>query len=215
MRSGSIIQQRSTARYDIVTGDATDAYNGALTKAVRTLVYLRPDTILVYDSLASDTPRIWEWNIHALNPFEVISSSRRVRVTKGSQSLCIDMLAGPPREFTPISESDFSSWGRSNDPLNDVSAAPADPAAAAAQYHGRFASTQPSTEAEFVALMRVNAPCNDEPPAATRKNGVWIVSADEWTLPIPAEPARGRSSGLALGVGDQGGSKQAPNARGE
>jgi hypothetical protein len=189
MRSGSIVRQRSTARYDIVTGDATDAYDGALTKAVRTLVYLRPNTILVHDSLASDTPRIWEWNIHALNPFEVISSSRRVRVTKGAQSLCVDMLAGPPREFTPVSDSDFSSWGRSNDPLNDVSAAPADPAATA-QYHGRFASTQPSTEAEFLALMRVNAPCDDQPPTATRRNGVWIVSADKRTVAIPAQPAR-------------------------
>ncbi len=56
-RYGSITQQQSTADYDIVTGDATDAYAGALTKAVRSLVYLRPGTILLYDNLSSGTGR--------------------------------------------------------------------------------------------------------------------------------------------------------------
>ncbi|MGH7945868.1 MAG: heparinase II/III domain-containing protein, partial [Opitutaceae bacterium] len=179
---GSIIQQESTPRYDIVTGDATDAYNGALTRAVRSLVYLRPGAILVYDDLASATARTWEWNIHALNPFEVISSESRVRIAGGTQSLCIDMLAGPPRQFTPISVPDYSSWGRSNDAMNDVSAAPSDPGAAA-QYHGKFASTERSTAAEFIALLRVNGECSGVAPEAARKrNGAWTVQVGDSTV---------------------------------
>jgi hypothetical protein len=204
MGYGSIVQQSSTADFDIVTGDATQAYNGALTRALRTLVFLRPGTILVYDRLASKTPRTWEWNIHALNSFEVISSSRRVRITRGTQSLCVDILAGPPRQFIAVSGSDFGSWGRSNDPLNDVSAAPSDPGAPV-QYHGKFASTRPSTAAEFIALMRVNVPCyattaafteparvtgpcQDREPSATQaKNGVWTVQEGERTIKIAAD----------------------------
>ncbi|MGH8636406.1 MAG: heparinase II/III domain-containing protein, partial [Burkholderiales bacterium] len=183
-RYGSIIQQESTLDYDIVTGDATHAYNGALTRAVRSLVYLRPGTILVYDNLASDTPRTWEWNIHALDPFDVISSESRVRIARRGQSLCIDMLAGPPRQFTPISTPDFSSWGRSNDPANDVSAAPSDPDAAV-QYHGKFASTQPSTTAEFIALLRVNAACDDAAPEAVKKGeGAWMVRVGDSIITI-------------------------------
>ena len=189
-RYGSIIQQESAPGYDIVTGDATDAYNGALTKAVRSLVYLRPGTILVYDDLASDTPRTWEWNIHALNPFDVLSSGSRVRIVQGTQSLCIDMLAGPPRQFTPLSAPDYDSWGRSNDPINDVSAAPSDPGAAP-QYHGKFASTQTSTAAEFIALLRVNVECNDAAPeAAQKRNGVWTVQVGDSTVTFTPDSKR-------------------------
>ncbi|MGH9256872.1 MAG: heparinase II/III domain-containing protein [Vicinamibacterales bacterium] len=209
IRYGAIVQQLSTPVFDVVTGDATDAYDGALTRALRTLVFLRPGTILVYDRLASSTPRAWEWNIHALNPFEVISSDRRARITRGTQSLCVDVLAGPPRQFVPVSDSDFSSWGRSNDPTNDVSAAPLDPAAPA-QYHGKFAATQASTSAEFIVLMRVNAPCGepivaaaaavapdarqaadgqcgDMEPAAARANGAWTVQLGHRRLRIAAD----------------------------
>jgi heparinase II/III-like protein/uncharacterized protein DUF4962 len=211
MGYGSIVRQTSTADFEIVTGDATDAYNGALTKALRTLVFLRPGTILVYDKLASSTARTWEWNIHALNPFEVISSSGRVRITRGTQSLCVDMLVGPPRQFIPVAGSDFSSWGRSNDPMNDVSAAPSDPATAV-QYHGKFATTQASTAAEFLVLMRVNVPCHDRfastqsstttgftalrrvygscddlEPTATKAHGEWTVRAGDRTIAIAAD----------------------------
>jgi hypothetical protein len=184
-RYGAIIQHQSTPDYDIVTGDATDAYNGALTRAVRSLVYLRPGTLLVYDDLASAAARTWEWNIHALNSFDVLSSESRARIVKGAQSLCIDMLAGPPRQFTPISSPDYSSWGRSNDAMNDVSAAPSDPNAAP-QYHGKFASTQPSSAAEFIALLRVNVACNDAAPSATKANGVWTVRVGDSTITFTA-----------------------------
>jgi hypothetical protein len=211
MGYGSIARRLSAADYEIVTGDATQAYNGALTLALRTLVFLRPGTILVYDKLASDIPRTWEWNIHALNPFTVVSDGRRVLIAKGAQSLCIDVLAGPPRQFAPVAAPDFSSWGRSNDPLNDVSAAPLDPAAAV-QYHGKFAATSASTTAEFLVLMRVNAschdlfagprtstvtdltalepvdgPCDDAEPVAVKTDGAWTVRAGDRTVRLAAD----------------------------
>jgi len=182
-RYGSITQQQSTVDYDIVTGDATDAYNGALTKAVRSLVYLRPGTVLVYDNLASGTARTWEWNIHALNPFAVMDGGR-IQITSGTQSLCADILAGPDRQFVPVSAPEFSSWGRSNDPTNDVSAAPSDPNAAA-QYHGKFVSAQPSTTAEFVVLLRVG--CAATPASAAKDNGRWSVQIGDRTVTIDAK----------------------------
>jgi hypothetical protein len=168
IRYGSITQQQSTADFDIVTGDATDAYNGALTKAVRSLVYLRPGAILVYDNVASSTARTWEWNLHALNPFTVVSDSR-VRITKGTQSLCVDMLAGPGVQFTQS-----SAWP------------PDAPTPGPQQSHGKFASTQASTAAEFIALMRVNVPCDDTLPAPNRTNGIWTVPVDNRTVTIAA-----------------------------
>ena len=181
-RYGSITQQQSTADYDIVTGDATDAYAGALTRAVRSLVYLRPGTILVYDNLSSGAARTWEWNIHALNPIAVIDGSS-IQITSGAQSLCADVLAGPDRQFMPISAPDYSSWGRSDDPTNGVSAAPSNPNAPA-QYHGKFVSAQPSTSAEIIALLRVG--CAPTTASATKTDGAWMVQIGNRTVTIDA-----------------------------
>ena len=176
---GSIVQQQSTADYDIVTGDATDAYNGALAKAVRSLVYLRPSNVLVYESLASGTSHTWEWNIHALNPITVIDSSSRIQITQGAQSLCVDALAGPGGSFMPINAQSYGSWGTADDGV--TSAAPLDPSAPA-QYHGKFASAQPSAAVEFIALLRVG--CAPTTASASETNGVWTVSVGNRTVTI-------------------------------
>ncbi len=176
---GSIVQQQSAADYDVITGDATDAYNGALTKAVRSLVYLRPSNILVYENLASDTPRTWEWNIHALNPITVIDGSSRIQITQGAQSLCVDALAGPGGSFMPVNAQDYGSWGTADDGV--TSAAPLAPSAPA-QYHGKFASAQPSAAVEFIALLRVG--CVPTTASASNTNGVWTVSVGNRTVTI-------------------------------
>ncbi len=183
IRYGRIIQQHSAAGYDIVAGDATDAYNntlsgrGPLTRAVRTLVYLRPNTILVYDSLASSTPRSWEWNIHALDPIKVIRSGSRVLIRRGGRSLCVDVLAGPGGTFAPISEPGYSVWGTTE---NGVSRAPN--AVAPAEYHGKFIGAYASTAVEFIALLRVDAACDDTPAPAIRTGSGWSVAVGGRTV---------------------------------
>ena len=175
----SITQQQSAADYEIVTGDATDAYNGALTKAVRSLVYLRPGNILVYENLASGTPRTWEWNIHALDPITVIDGNGRIQITRGTQLLCVDALYGPGGTFMPINAQGYSSWGTADDGL--TSAGPLDPNAPL-QYHGKFASAQPSTAVEFIALLRVE--CAPTTASASNTNGVWSVLVGDKAVTI-------------------------------
>ena len=180
LRYGSITQQQSAADYDIVTGDATDAYAGALTKAVRSLVYLRPGNILVYENFSSSTARTWEWNIHALHPFTVIDGSG-IQITSGTESLCVNTLAGPGGAFMPINGQDYSSWGLADDGV--VSAAPSNPSAPA-QYSGKFVSAQPSTDVEFIALLRVG--CLLTTAGASKTNGAWTVQIGDRTVTIDA-----------------------------
>lgn len=96
---GKIIQFETTPDVDFVTGDATQAYGGALTRAVRSLVYLRPGTLLVFDSLASSTPRAWEWNLHALKPMKV-KGKRSVEIEQGGERLCVEVVHGPEVDFS-------------------------------------------------------------------------------------------------------------------
>lgn len=156
MGYGRITRFESTPQYDVVTGDATHAYDGALTRALRTLVYLRPNVVLVHDTLASAEPRRWEWNIHALNRMKE-ASARRIEIESNGQRLCVEMLGGPPVRF-----SQTDAWPEQ-----------AAPRKGEAQWHGRFA-TEPLPAAELVALLDVG--CSAPRASATRAaDGAWTV----------------------------------------
>jgi len=103
---------------------------------------------------------------------------------RGTQSLCADILAGPDRRFTPINAPDYSAWGRSNEAASEVSAAPSDPGASA-QYHGKFASAQPSKAAEIIALLRVG--CAATTASAAKTDGIWTVRIGDRTVVIDAK----------------------------
>jgi hypothetical protein len=49
---------------DIAVGDATAAYDGRLDRFLRTLAFVKPDTLLIFDQVASSEPRYLEWLFH-------------------------------------------------------------------------------------------------------------------------------------------------------
>jgi hypothetical protein len=134
---GKITHFEHNPDYDIVTGDATAAYGGALTRAVRSLVYLRPDTVLVFDSLASATPRTWEWNLHALSPMKV-KGPRELEIEQDGVRMCVRLLVAPEGGFTQTDH--FTVEPQGNYPR---------------QWHGRHASREKTVTARFVALLDV------------------------------------------------------------
>ncbi|HEX6267623.1 MAG TPA: heparinase II/III family protein [Burkholderiales bacterium] len=156
MGYGRIVRFESTPHYDVVVGDATRAYDGALTEALRTLVYLRPGVLLVHDRLASAEPRRWEWNIHALQRMHE-TSERGIRIESNGQQLCVQMLAGAPVRFSQTDEWPAQAAPRRGEP----------------QWHGRF-ETQPLRAAQLVALLDVG--CKERAASATpAAQGAWTV----------------------------------------
>lgn len=135
---GKITQFETTAAYDLVTGDATQAYGGALTRAVRSMVYVRPGVLLVFDSLASDTPRTWEWNIHALRPMAV-TDKRSIEIEKEGERLCVEVLRGPDMGF---SQTDQFTHAPSGDYPK--------------QWHGVFKSGAKSKAFQMLTMLSVN-----------------------------------------------------------
>lgn len=176
MGYGKITGFSTSSGYDIVTGDATPAYGGALSKAVRSMVYLRPNLIVVYDNLASATSRQWEWNIHALNQMTVTSDTQ-VAIQNGTQKLCVTMLAGPTSRFSQTNQ--FA----------------VNPSSGAQQWHGRFTSTAKTTASEFVTLLNVG--CTTTTASATKTNGIWTIPVGSQTVSIAATGAVTVGGGLA------------------
>src|SRR5207302_652366 len=119
------------------------------------MVYLPPNLVLVYDKLASATARQWEWNIHALNPMNVVSD-QQISIANNGQSLCVNMLAGPPMHFTQTNQ--FTAAPGGNLPP---------------QWHGDFYSADLLGAAEFIALLNVG--CTPTTASASNTGGVWSV----------------------------------------
>jgi chitodextrinase len=164
MGYGAITNYGLNQDQDIVHGDATQAYGGALREAKRSIVYLRPNLVLVYDRLASDIPRRWEWNIHALNPMTVVSD-RQISIESNGRRLCVDMLAGPAMRFTQTDR--FTAEPNGNLPR---------------QWHGNFSSVNRLSATEFIALLDVG--CSAAAASASKTGGLWTVLAGNKTVTI-------------------------------
>lgn len=134
---GRITRFEHNTDYDITTGDATEAYGRPLTRAVRSIVYLRPNMVLVYDSLASDTPRTWEWNLHALSKMKVKGTSA-LEIEQDGMRMCVTILEAPEGRFTLTDH--FTTEPQGKYP---------------AQWHARYATGGKSLEAGFLALLDV------------------------------------------------------------
>jgi hypothetical protein len=179
MGYGRITRFESDPGYDIATGDATQAYDGALSQALRTLVYLRPNLLVVHDKLASNTPRRWEWNIHALNRMSVLSP-RAVRIENGGQTLCVTMLGGGPVEFSQTDEWSAPAPTKGDGRLHEGAA----PLRGEPQWHGRFTSA-PLPEAEFIALLDVG--CSAPATSLEKAADGWKLQLDKATVRIGKE----------------------------
>ncbi len=156
---GAITHFTHRQDYDIVSADAASAYGGALSRADRTLVYLRPGSVLIHDVLESAQPRRWEWNIHALHRI-LVDAERSIRIRSGAMELCIDLLHAPAVSFAQTDEFSAPPQG-TRDP----------------QWHGHFVSSDASANAEFLALLRVG--CEPQSVAVEPEECGWLVQLDD------------------------------------
>ena len=137
--SGKITHFVTSPDYDVVTGDASAAYGGQLSMAKRTLVFVRPATLVVIDQLQSPTPRQWEWNLHTTAPLMVDAAGYKLDL--GETEMCTEVLA-------PASLSLASSSGYSPAPALTTGVGP--------HFWNRFYYKAPSSAAFFVAVLRTD-----------------------------------------------------------
>lgn len=135
---GRILRFEHGRDMDVVSGDATEAYGGNLTRAIRTMVYIRPNLVLVYDELQSDRERQWEWNLHTLERMTA-TGERNISARRAGNAMCVDMISGPNVRFEQDSRFRAEPQGRN---MPD-------------QWHGKFTVTNATRSARFIALIRI------------------------------------------------------------
>jgi len=158
--------------YDAVTGDATQAYAGELLEAKRTLLYLRPDQLLVHDRLRSAEPRQFEWNIHALNRMES-AGSKGIRLQTSEASVCVQQIHGPETVF---SQSDAFPVEPSRELQPDWQP----------QWHGQFRTRQKQETMDWLFLISFDCNGGAATQATKLKSGALQLSIDGTRITIGA-----------------------------
>lgn len=133
-RKGKILQFTTTPDLDFAKGDATVAYGGAVTSAIRQVWYSRlQDVVIVQDKLAAPTALTFEWNLHTAAPI-VIESPTSIKVTNVDRSFCATSVSADPSRFEKTA-------GLPN-PMHY-------------EDQGRFIKTAAATTAEFVVVLDI------------------------------------------------------------
>jgi hypothetical protein len=88
---GEIIEFRTSPEMDLVTGDAAKSYSPPLKRFTRSILFVKPDWILVYDCLAAPEPAAWEYWLHAREKFD-LSGENRASVRIGDVACEIEWL---------------------------------------------------------------------------------------------------------------------------
>ncbi len=173
--AGRITAFSDSGRLASVTGDATNAYDGALGEAVRTLAFLRPDLVLVYDRLSSPTPRRFEWNLHSLG--EMLPYARNaLGFSQRNTTLCVEILAPPGLDLDRTDR--FGSPDR-----------PPDRSDLPRQWHARFATTGKTAGIEFLALLRLRCASTPVSGLARQPGGGFILDLGNNRLAIGPQGA--------------------------
>jgi hypothetical protein len=152
---GHIKQFTTGVDLDMAEGDATDAYGGALTKAIRRIWYLRDMNVLVvWDRLSSLQAHTYEWNMHAPAKFEQLSESH-FKVSNENKVLCIDTLWPLKPQFSQTTGYLPAPQIKKIDPV----------------WHARIESSNKQTEQDFVHVLRIGCQENGASALLHMKNG--------------------------------------------
>ncbi|MES2322711.1 MAG: heparinase II/III family protein [Pseudomonadota bacterium] len=161
--SGRLTKFLQGAAYDVTTGDASAAYGGLLTQAKRTLVFIRPSTLVVIDQLDSAVARRYEYNLHT--GVSLTGTAAAFRATVAPAEMC-GTVASP----NAIAMS------------SSVGYYPAPTVAAAPHFWNKFAQSAATTKGLFVSVLR--ADCLSPVPAisftsagATVRIGTRVITA--------------------------------------
>lgn len=157
--------------FDLAIGDATDAYGGRLTRALREVVHVRPGIFVIRDDLASEEPRRFEYRLHAIDRMTLRQEANEVVIARPKASLTARFLAPAALDITQTDEFDpHPAWppDREYDRLWHMTAAFAEPAA-----EGEFLSVlMPARAGQEGDLPQTRALLSDS------ARGVELVFAD-------------------------------------
>ncbi|MGI5817613.1 MAG: DUF4962 domain-containing protein [Armatimonadota bacterium] len=137
---GAITDFIHSESFDLVIGDATEAYGGRLTRALREVVHVRPGLFVIRDDLASEEPRTFEYQLHAIDQMTLRPEANEVLITRPNASLTARFLEPAALEITQTDQYDPPPlWPEDRD-FEDL-------------WHTTASLTEARDEAEFLSVL--------------------------------------------------------------
>jgi hypothetical protein len=102
---GKIVAFKTTPSMDIVVGEAGQAYEPALERFTRSIIFVKPELVIVYDRLEAGEPATYEYWLHAINKIDV-DGQHDIRVRSEDVVCDIDFLAPSALTFSQTDQYD-------------------------------------------------------------------------------------------------------------
>ncbi len=102
---GKIVGFKTTASMDIVVGEAGQAYEDALERFTRAIIFVKPELVVVYDRLEAKEPSTFEYWLHAIKKIDV-EDQHNIRVRNDDVVCDINFLTPSGLNFVQTDEYD-------------------------------------------------------------------------------------------------------------
>ena len=136
---GRIVAFETTAEVDVVAGEAGDSY-GNLDRWTRTIVFLKPDRVVIHDRLEAPEASEFDWLLHAPTQFDIDEASASWSGERGSVVTEFVYPAGMSIEQTDAYDPPPHDWSSV-----DIS-----------EWHLTAKPAEASATQDFITVLRIN-----------------------------------------------------------
>jgi hypothetical protein len=89
---GEILTFHTSASFDFVAGEAGRAYGEKLNRFTRSILFVKPELVVIFDQLEAPQPSVFDWWLHS--PTEMaVRDQKTIRVTNGEAACLVSLLA--------------------------------------------------------------------------------------------------------------------------
>lgn len=100
LAEGKVVESNFNETWDYVRGEATAAYTGAVTRAERAIVFVKPDVLVIFDDFASTTPATFQFMLHGMSVFAIDEARQTLRTDTKNAGVIVHYLAPQKLRFT-------------------------------------------------------------------------------------------------------------------
>ena len=181
---GQITGFKTTPWIDMVAGEAGSAYETPLERFTRSIIFVKPDLMIVYDQLRSAQDARFEYWLHACNRMAV-SDQHNIEVNSGQVRCNINFMHPPQLAFSQTDQYDPN-------PRERITLR---------EWHLQATTERAHRDQEFVTLYRVYRHGQHVPDSATLDEvaGGYVLTADSLgghvTVLLPDDAASSLQAG--------------------
>lgn len=134
---GKIVSFHSSKAYDYVAGEASKAYPGVLKRFTRSILFIKPEVIIMFDQLEALEPSTFQLLLHSPEEMK-INSQHDITLENGAAECKVAILTPDDLEITQTDKFD----------------PPPRPRVKLKQWHLQAGSTEKQEQCQFVTVMR-------------------------------------------------------------